>query len=224
MLLAALLIAAAAFCVSCRNTPALTEAEAQIAADLHIDRALASELKSATGSGFSRCAISTDEYDDDGAYVGERVFDDGISFQIAPAQFESIIKRKRERCAGRGYLLFRSEMNFGIGGKKDVLTLIPGYDTLEIVRLMRTDGINYGLEKRDIIAKLTEWNDRYPFYVVGAGLDWIDARFSEPPADMDSFAEEVAAFCPDVVEQGTDTGEELANEMRRTKSLFLWWD
>lgn len=31
-------------------------------------------------------------------------------------------------------------------------------------------------------------------------------------------------FCPDIVEQGTESIEELVEEIKKTKKLFLWWD
>lgn len=60
--------------------------------------------------------------------------------------------------------------------------------------------------------------------IVGAGGDWIEAEFVNQPKHMQVFAEEVYEFCPDVVDQGTDTVEALAEEMQETNLLFLWWD
>jgi len=41
---------------------------------------------------------------------------------------------------------------------------------------------------------------------------------------MRAFAEEVYQFCPDVVDQGAGSIDALAEEMKRTNALFLWWD
>ena len=52
-----------------------------------------------------------------------------------------------------------------------------------------------------------------------------DVRFdAKPPADWMALAREVYEFCPDIVDQGTETVERLAYEMRVTNELFLWWD
>ncbi|MGQ0423169.1 DUF4253 domain-containing protein, partial [Bacillus sp. HC-Mk] len=55
---------------------------------------------------------------------------------------------------------------------------------------------------------------------------WVDAIFSALPTDeeMQSFAQEMYEFCPDIVEQGTESIEELVEEIKKTKKLFLWWD
>ena len=39
-----------------------------------------------------------------------------------------------------------------------------------------------------------------------------------------AFAREVYAFCPDVVDQGTETVEALAAEMKQENTVYLWWD
>jgi hypothetical protein len=35
---------------------------------------------------------------------------------------------------------------------------------------------------------------------------------------------EVYEFCPDVVDQGTDTVEGLESEIKKSGTIFLWWD
>ena len=42
--------------------------------------------------------------------------------------------------------------------------------------------------------------------------------------EMQSFAQEMYEFCPDIVEQGTGSIEELIEEIKETKKLALWWD
>ena len=57
-----------------------------------------------------------------------------------------------------------------------------------------------------------------------ADFDFVEAVFVKQPAGMDAFAREVYEFCPDVVEQGVGTVKALADEMRRSGTLYLWWD
>jgi len=48
-----------------------------------------------------------------------------------------------------------------------------------------------------------------------------------PPADREralSVALEQYAFCPDIVEQGTETLEGLAGEILNQPHWFFWWD
>jgi Domain of unknown function (DUF4253) len=59
---------------------------------------------------------------------------------------------------------------------------------------------------------------------VGAGQDWIEAEFASYPEDWLAFANDVYEFCPDVVDQGASDVATLAAEMRRSNTLYLWWD
>jgi hypothetical protein len=75
-----------------------------------------------------------------------------------------------------------------------------------------------------VIAKLKEWQQKYPFTIAGAGLDWVEVKFAASPADPEAFAHEVYRFCPDIVDQGSGSVSELAGEINNTRTLFLWWD
>jgi hypothetical protein len=42
--------------------------------------------------------------------------------------------------------------------------------------------------------------------------------------DVEAMAKRMYAFCPDIVDQGTNTVEALARELKETNALFFWWD
>jgi len=148
----------------------------------------------------------------------------GLSIRVPYEKSEQLVFNLRPKLRPKGYMVFLSEMNFGIGNEPDEIAILKGTDQYEILRIKQTNGINYGVENKDVIDKLKEWEELYPFEILGADFDWVEAEFKTVPEDMDSFAEEVYEFCPDVVDQGTGTVEDLAEEMRKTKRLFLWWD
>ena len=75
-----------------------------------------------------------------------------------------------------------------------------------------------------MINKIREWDAKYGLDFVGADFDWFEAKFGTPPDDFAAFAREVYAFCPDIVDQGTGSMEELAQEIERPNSVYLWWD
>ncbi len=104
------------------------------------------------------------------------------------------------------------------------MTVIKSLNDFDIIKLMQTDGINYDIDNKTLMEKLIGWNSKYPFYIVGAGLDWMDARFYKTPKITEDFANELYDFCPDIVDQGTFSVEELIKEMERLNTLYLWWD
>ena len=75
-----------------------------------------------------------------------------------------------------------------------------------------------------ILARAKKWDARFGLVLRGAGFDWLEAEFVRPPKDMLELAKEVYEFCPDVVDQGTETVKVLATEMKRTSAVYLWWD
>ena len=87
-----------------------------------------------------------------------------------------------------------------------------------------TNGWNFDISPEQVIAKLKAWDATFGLRYVGVGFDWVEARFKRQPDDMAACAAEVYAFCPDVVDQGTDTVEALAAEMKADNTLYLWWD
>lgn len=118
-----------------------------------------------------------------------------------------------------GYLVFAAD-NYE-GSKVGIL---KGTDQFEILRAMNTDGINYGHDNKDVIVKLQQWMEKYPFHIIGAGLDWVEIEFRQAPKELNNFCKEVYAFCPDSVEQGVGSIGALEQSIKSSKRLFLWWD
>jgi hypothetical protein len=157
-----------------------------------------------------------------GKIDSETTLNPAICFKIKARDFSRIYRQFSEKWKAKGYLLFRSEVNFGYSD--DELTILKSSDQFDILRIMQTDGINYDITNEDLITKLMDFDSRFGLRIYGAGQDFVEAFFVGKPEDMMAFAEELYEFCPDIVDQGTDTVEALASEMERTKILYLWWD
>jgi hypothetical protein len=112
----------------------------------------------------------------------------------------------------------------GYGIEADQIAVLRSEEPFAAIQLMGSHGGNYNIWPEDIIARFTVWDDRFGLLLTGAGDDWVEAAFKRQPADMLAFAKEVYAFCPDVVEQGTETLSVLAKEMAASNHVFLWWD
>jgi len=145
----------------------------------------------------------------------------GVTFAIEAGRVPQVIEELRASLGALDMGVYHAEQNFGF--EPDRVALVAGSDPYRFLDLVRVDGINFGLEHEDVVTRLRAWDDRYGLTYVGAGLDWVHAALVEAP-DYDAFAREVYAFCPDVVDQGTGTVEALAAEMRRSRSVYCWWD
>ncbi|WP_068614579.1 DUF4253 domain-containing protein [Paenibacillus tuaregi] len=148
----------------------------------------------------------------------------GISIKLSEQEANKLITQQRKQFSNKGFLLFRSEMNFNFNSAPDEVSVIKSTDQFDILRYSGTNGYNYDISPTDVINKLKEWEKRFPFHIVGADSDWVQAEFNNTETDLKDLANEIYEFCPDMVEQGTGTIEALEAEMERNKGFYLWWD
>ena len=89
---------------------------------------------------------------------------------------------------------------------------------------VQTDGINYNIDNDSLLDLIRVFDKKYALQLTGAGGDWCEFSIDHPPTDWMTLAKEAYKVCPDIVDQGTGTVEKLADEMKRTKRLYFWWD
>ncbi|SIO50570.1 DUF4253 domain-containing protein [Chitinophaga niabensis] len=147
---------------------------------------------------------------------------DGLQFEYAGKDAKEGVYSLKDKLREHGYFIFVCEANFG--HSPDKIGVIKSNDQFDILRFMATDGINYDIENADVIEKLQQWHSKYPFEIVGAAQDWVEAKFVGALPDFNAFAQDVYDFCPDIVDQGTETVEALGDEMKNSAALYLWWD
>jgi hypothetical protein len=143
-------------------------------------------------------------------------------FSVRSAKAGQIIMDLSPSFRKRGFLIFRSQQNFG--NVPDVITVVRGNNSYDILLIQRTEAPRYNLDTKKIIKWLKEQQKLASFVITGAGSDWLEARFIKPPKNMKAFAGNVAAFSPDVLAENKGTVERLVDTMERTNGFSLWWD
>ena len=156
--------------------------------------------------------------------VGDSLRTEGFAVSVPSARAERLVSAAQPRFLEKGYYLFRSEQHFGLGGHADRVALFPRSDPYEILRLMGTNGWNYAIGPDSIVAWLKALERDHPFVLTGMGFDWVEGRFRSAIRDANALARQLYAFCPDVVSQGTETVEALAQELVASQRLYCWWD
>ena len=156
--------------------------------------------------------------------LGERVKTSGASVGVPAELADSIIAGAQRLFLQRGFFLFRHEPNYGLNGRPDEIALVPLWDQYRVVKLVGTNGANFGIGNADVIAWLRELERDAPFVLTGIGFDHVEARFTGRVADPHAMAARLYKFCPDIVHQGTGSVTELASELRRLNTFFCWWD
>jgi hypothetical protein len=211
---AVMLIAALAACTKEKAPVSIQPNEASLLSKLGFDESVALELLKAGSGPLSQLTGTNEEFE---PYDAQ-----GLTVQVKEKKALEALARLRETLGPAGYMVFIVERNFGY--EPDRLAVIKSTDQFDILRIKATNGINYDIENDEVIARLKRWNASYPFDIIAADFDFVEAVFLKPPVNMDTFAREVYKFCPDVVDQGVGTVQALAAEMRKTGTLYLWWD
>jgi hypothetical protein len=143
-------------------------------------------------------------------------------FSVRSTKADQIIMDLSPSFRKQGFLIFRSQQNFG--NVPDVVTVIRGNNSYDILLIQRTEAPRHHLDTIKIIKWLKEQQKLASFVVTGAGSDWLEARFIKPPKNMKDFARKVAAFSPDVLAENRGALERLVETMERTNGFSLWWD
>ena len=104
------------------------------------------------------------------------------------------------------------------------LVVGPGETQFDILRIAASDAVNFDMETEDLIKVLKVWDEAYGIDILRAQTDTIAFHLKSMPIDMKKFAAEVYDFCPDIVDQGTGSVEELQEEITKTRTVLLWWD
>lgn len=148
----------------------------------------------------------------------------GFVFDAPYQQSDDIVLNLQQQLTTKGYSIFVLDRGFGINNKPDNIGVLKTADKYEVLRQIKTDGINWDIDNDSLITIIKDFDKKYALDLVGASGDWCEFTIRKEPENWLTFAGEVNKVCPDVVDQGTGTVEALADEMKRTKRLYLWWD
>lgn len=149
-----------------------------------------------------------------------------ISVVVEESKAPGLVTQLRPRMPA-GWLVFAGTDRW-LGeedhGDQVELVMAPGDDQFDILRLARSNAVNYDMMTEDLIRKLTAYDSAVGLEIFQANTDTVVARLKTLPPDLARFANDVYEFCPDVVDQGTGSVEALQAELRESQLLYLWWD
>lgn len=154
---------------------------------------------------------------------GDTVPTKGIILNTMPKMGRKTLAQVRSLLANSQYQAYLLAEFFS-QKSPDKIAVLKSDDEFHYLSIVQTNGNNYGITHSQVIKRYRQWKKKYGLTLIGAGNDWLEAEFRNPPADWLAFAREVYEFCPDVVDQGTETISSLAEEMHKSNRLYLWWD
>lgn len=145
-----------------------------------------------------------------------------IKFEISKEKRAEVLSKLKEEFQKSEYQIFYSKVSYD--KTPELICILKSTDKYDILRALKTNGINYDIDTDSLIEKLTKWEKEYGIEIEGADGDWVDIKFNKLPIDTKKFTKEIYEFCPDSVDQGVGSLKELENYLKEHKGVFLWWD
>jgi len=139
---------------------------------------------------------------------------------IAPSEHSSRLVHELRGQVGPNIIVFVGTTSW-LG---DEIVVAQGRDQFDILRVARSDAVNYDMGTEDLIKKLRSYDQQFGIDIFHAETDTIELGLVEMPDDLTAFCQDLYEFCPDIVDQGTGTVERLEEEIREAEQVFLWWD
>ena len=211
---------------TCNRSSPLTEADLMMIKETGFDQEILQEIRFYTNSVFLLSEFSPDQaiYYEDSVYYKsfQSKHMKGIIFNTETSKARNLIKKLGNKLKQKGYMIYISDSNYGYA--PDQLTILRTTDKYDMLRFEATHGTSYGLYTEDIIRKLQEWDRLYEIDFIAVGNDFIEAHITKMPIDILGFCSELYSFCPDIVEQGTGTIDNLKNEILKTGKIYRWWN
>jgi hypothetical protein len=152
--------------------------------------------------------------------------DTGIIFKFIDIETaQSIFTKYSKKVQNEGNYLFLTNLDFdsNFNSYFDIV-IINRPDPYEIIDLIGTGGINYDVYTDDVIRKLKQYDSLVDFTIEVIGEARIHAYMAKLPDSLSRFTADVYKFCPDVIDQGYDSMEEMIEDYKLNKYFWLWWD
>ena len=207
------------------NKSILTERERYLCDSLKLDSMIISGLRTQTDSSVAPFPMNLEMLlDKDIDSDANRKQFQGFIFNASNSTSNNIVINLYGDFKKKGYTIFFLDRNFGISKKPDILGILKTTDKYQILKQVQTDGINWEIDNDSLLNVIKKFDKKYSLDLIGASGDWCEFKINKEPQNWLTLAKEAYKVCPDIVDQGSETVEKLAAEMKQTKRLYFWWD
>jgi hypothetical protein len=201
----------------------LTENERLICDSLRFDTTIIQDIRAYNTNKIEPFHYSLGKFiEKDREIESDPIFLRGLVFNEQNSKSYDIVFALKDNFLKKGYSIFLLESNFG--NKLDNIAILNTIDKFSILKQIATDGINYDITNDSLISIIKNFDKKYSLELIGASGDWCEFIIHNEPKNWIEFAKEAYKVCPDIVEQGAGTIQALAEEMKKTKRLYFWWD
>jgi hypothetical protein len=156
---------------------------------------------------------------------GRDKFVDAISIIIPESNYKTTLFQFRKKLPKGLIAYIGTTRNLSEVHPKGVeLVVLISNDKFDILRVSKSDGINYDITNEKVIEKLQHWDNKYSIDIWQAETDTVQLTVQKLPKSLEVFANEVYEFCPDIVGQGSGNISDISDYLKAEKAIYLWWD
>lgn len=190
----------------------LTENEIELCSQIDFDENIALIVKKiSNSSGISQLAECLESEED--------LVVNGITIDVDEEDAYEVIDKLWEALDDNGYIAFYCERNYG--DEPDKIGVIKSEDELDILRIMKPEGVDGDPTSEEIMAKINEWRLRYPMRLIGADFNWVEIVLSSDITNIKDLTNEINELWPEVVENTADDYEEFVQYVEESHIIFL---
>ena len=160
----------------------------------------------------------------EGIFETDPIFLQGLVFTEKNSESMNLVLSLKDEFKEKGYSIFLLENNFDYNQQPDVIGVLKTTDKYSVLQQIQTNGINYDIDTDSLISIIKKFDEKYSLELIQASGDCCMFIIHKTPENWLQIAKEAYEVCPDIVEQGAGTVEELAKEMKENKILYFWWD
>lgn len=190
----------------------LSEDELALCSQIDFDGNIALIVKQKSGGSEISQLVECLESDED-------LLANGITIDVDEDDAYEVIDQLWEALDEAGYITFYCERNFG--DEPDKIAVIKSDCELDVLRIMCPEGIDGNPTTEEIIAKIAEWQIKYPIRLIGADYNWVEIVLSCDMTNISDLTSEVNALWPDVVANMAGNYEDFVKYVEESHIIFL---
>lgn len=103
------------------------------------------------------------------------------------------------------------------------ILVVPTRDPYTVLALIQPRAGEHEVGVFEMLAFLRRY-ESLQWELTGVGYDVISLKFGRLPDDMEAWAKELYAFCPDLIDQGFEDLAQMVEHLRQHHALRFWWD
>ncbi len=145
--------------------------------------------------------------------------EDGFTFHVHSDKQPSFdLKKVHMGFLKEGFYVFHPHPE-----NEQTLAILPTDKLEDVIAVMETNGQG-DLMPADVAAWMNELAKEQSIIVTGVGFDFLSGWFRKTISKPVQLAKRMAEFCPDIAEGFDGDMKALAEELKQSRKLFLWWD